>query len=108
VANNGALYGIIGALGVVVVGGGLYIANQQGAFGPATSTAALTAPAPVPAAPPPAAKPPVASPPVVVVEPCQVPHLAAKDRRPDADEGADEAEEEHPLEPRALCSQTSA
>ena len=31
-ASNGALYGIIGALGVVVVGGGLYIAKQEGAI----------------------------------------------------------------------------
>ena len=29
-ASNGALYGIIGALGVAVVGGGLYIAKQEG------------------------------------------------------------------------------
>jgi len=68
-ASNGALYGIIGALGVVVVGGGLYIAKQEGAFGPSDKTAAITAPAaptpapaPVPApAPPPAPKPPVAA-----------------------------------------------
>lgn len=59
-ASNGALYGIIGALGVAVVGGGLYIAKQEGAFGPST-TAAVTAP-PVPApAPTPAPKPPVAA-----------------------------------------------
>jgi tetratricopeptide (TPR) repeat protein len=60
-ASNGALYGIIGALGVAVVGGGLYIAKQEGAFGPAT-TAAITAPPPAPApvpTPAPAPKPPV-------------------------------------------------
>ena len=33
-ASTGVLYGIIGALGVVVVGGGLYIAKQEGVFGP--------------------------------------------------------------------------
>jgi hypothetical protein len=64
--STGALYGVIGAMGIVLVGGGLYIAQQQGAFGPPSSTAALSpqapasAPAPTPApAPPPAAKPPV-------------------------------------------------
>jgi uncharacterized protein HemY len=62
-AGNGALYGIIGALGVVVVGGGLYIAKQEGAF---DQTAALTsapvpAPTPAPVAPAPAPKPPVAA-----------------------------------------------
>jgi len=65
VAGNGTLYGVIGALGVVVVGGGLYIAQQNGAFGPTPSTAALTAPAPTPAPapalPPPAPRPPVAA-----------------------------------------------
>ena len=50
-ANSGALYGIIGALGVVVVGGGLYIAKQEGAFGSSATTAAVTAP-PAPAPPP--------------------------------------------------------
>ena len=62
-ASNGALYGIIGALSVVVVGGGLYIAKQEGAFGSSDKTAAVTAPsspAPVPTpAPPPPPKPPV-------------------------------------------------
>ena len=59
-ASNGALYGLIGALGVAVVGGGLYIAKKEGAFGPSTTeTAATTVPAP-PAFPPlPAPKPPV-------------------------------------------------
>lgn len=65
-ASNGALYGIIGAMGIVVVGGGLYIAKQEGAFGPSDTTAAVTAPPPLPApaptpAPPPAPKPPVAA-----------------------------------------------
>src|SRR6185503_4370706 len=64
VATNGALYGIIAALGVVAVGGGVYIAKQEGAFGPPDTTTALTtpAPAPTPAPPPPA---PVAKPPVI-------------------------------------------
>jgi hypothetical protein len=63
-ANSGALYGIIGALGVTVVGGGLYIAKQEGAFGPASTTAAVTAPPPAPApapVPAPAPAPPVAA-----------------------------------------------
>jgi tetratricopeptide (TPR) repeat protein len=73
-ASNGALYGIIGALGVAVVGGGLYIAKQEGAFGPSDKTsdktAAVTAPAASPAPAPaptlpaptlPALRPPVAA-----------------------------------------------
>jgi tetratricopeptide (TPR) repeat protein len=64
VADNSALYGIIGALGVVVVGGGAYIAKQHGAFDSATTTAAVTAPAPAPTPPPP---PPAPKPPVVVM-----------------------------------------
>ncbi|HYD05957.1 MAG TPA: hypothetical protein VEC60_09530, partial [Reyranella sp.] len=64
-AGNAALYGIIGALGVVVVGGGLYIAKQEGIFsqtaavtaGPVPAPAATPTPAPTPA---PAPKPPVA------------------------------------------------
>jgi len=71
-AGNGALYGIIGALGVVVVGGGLYIAKQEGAFGPAGTTAAVIAP-PAPAlapAPPPAPAPaPAPRPPVAAAPP---------------------------------------
>ena len=63
-ASNGTLYGIIGALGVVAIGGGLYIAKQEGAFGPETTTA-LTEPAPAPSAPVlppvPAPKPPTAT-----------------------------------------------
>jgi tetratricopeptide (TPR) repeat protein len=60
-ASNAALYGIIGALGVAVVGGGLYIAKKEGAFGPTAIEAALSAPAPAPPAPPPlpAPRPPV-------------------------------------------------
>jgi len=66
-ANNGALYGIIGALGVVVVAGGLYIAKQNGAFDSSTistMTAPATVPVPAPApapqttAPKPAPVPP--------------------------------------------------
>jgi hypothetical protein len=66
-ASNGALYGIIGALGVAVVGGGLYIAKQEGAFGPPDKAAAVTAPVPPPAPVPlpapaaPAPRPPVAA-----------------------------------------------
>ena len=63
-ADNSALYGIIGALGIVVVGGGAYIAKQHGAFDPPATTAAVTAPAPTPAPPPP---PPAPKPPVVVM-----------------------------------------
>lgn len=74
-ASNGALYGIIGALGVAVVGGGLYIAEQEGAFGPSDTTAVVTAPAPAPPsapapaspsapAPAPAPKPPIVAAPV--------------------------------------------
>jgi hypothetical protein len=33
VASNGTLYGIIGALGVVAIGGGLYIAKQEARSG---------------------------------------------------------------------------
>jgi Tfp pilus assembly protein PilF len=55
-----------------VVGGGLYIANQQGMFAPSSTTSALTAPAPAPT-PAPAAPvqtaPAPANPPVVVVPP---------------------------------------
>jgi hypothetical protein len=60
-ASNGALYGIIGALGVVVVGGGLYIAKQEGAFGSADTTAAATAPPAAVPAPAPAPQPPIAA-----------------------------------------------
>ena len=53
-ASNGMLYGLVGALGVAVVGGGLYIANDKGAF---------STPAPVvAAAPAPVQRPPVATP----------------------------------------------
>ena len=63
-ASNGTLYGIIGALGVVVVGGGLYIAKQEGAFGPPDKTAAVIAPVPTPAQAP-ALRPPEPRPPVI-------------------------------------------
>ncbi|MBS0549325.1 MAG: hypothetical protein JSR24_16345, partial [Proteobacteria bacterium] len=57
-AGNGPLYGIIGALGVAVIGGGLYIANDKGAF---TTTPAPTVAATTPA-PSPAPRPPVVTP----------------------------------------------
>jgi len=60
-ASNGMLYGLVGALGVAVVGGGLYIANDKGAFStPAPVVAA--APAPVAAPPVPVQRAPVATP----------------------------------------------
>ena len=49
VADNSALYGIIGAMGLVVAGSGAYIAKQHGAFDSPTTTAAVTVPAPAPA-----------------------------------------------------------
>jgi len=61
-ANNGPLYGIIGALGVAVIGGGLYIANDKGAF-TAPPPAVATAPTPAPVPPPALAlRPPVVAP----------------------------------------------
>lgn len=60
---NGVLYGIIGALSVAVVGGGLYIAKQEGAFEPSDKTAAVTAPPSPALAPTPAPSQP--QPPVV-------------------------------------------
>ena len=73
-ASNGALYGIIGALSVVVVGGGLYIAKQEGVFDSSNKTTAVIAPpapspAPTPAPPPPQPKPPV----VAVPQPAPAP-----------------------------------
>ena len=60
-ASNGILYGLVGALGVAVVGGGLYIANDKGAFSkPAPVVAAAPAPVAAPAAP--VLRPPVATP----------------------------------------------
>lgn len=76
-ASTGVLYGIIGALGVVVVGGGLYIAKQEGIWG-APMTAVVTAPAPTPTpapAPPPA--PPAAMPPVAAAPQPAPPAAAA-------------------------------
>ncbi len=65
-ASTGALSGIIGVLSVVVVGGGLHIAKQEGAFDRANRTAVGTAPpSPVPAptlAPPQPKLPVVAAP----------------------------------------------
>ena len=62
-ASNGMLYGLVGALGVAVVGGGLYIANDKGAFSTSAPVVA-TAPAPAPVATPaaPVLRPPVATP----------------------------------------------
>jgi len=62
VADSSLLYGIIGALGIVVVGAGVYVAKEHGAVDPATPTAAVTAPDAVPApAPSPAPAPPPVS-----------------------------------------------
>jgi hypothetical protein len=63
VANNSILYGLVGALSVVVVGGGLYIAKENGAFAPAPAAVVAPAPAATPAPPlRPASPPPVATP----------------------------------------------
>ena len=60
-ASNGMLYGLVGAIGVAVVGGGLYIANDKGAFStPAPVVAA--APAPIAAPPVPVQRAPVVTP----------------------------------------------
>lgn len=48
-ADNGALLGIIGALGVAVVAGGDYIVRHHGAFDSAPPTTAAIPPAPAPA-----------------------------------------------------------
>ena len=61
---NGVVYGIIGVLSVAMVGGGLYIAKQQGAFEPSDKTAAVTAPPSPAPAPPSAVAQPAAAPPV--------------------------------------------
>ncbi len=61
-ASNGMLYGLVGALGVAVVGGGLYIANDKGAFTTTPAPVVATAPAPVATPPAPALRPPVAAP----------------------------------------------
>jgi hypothetical protein len=63
-ADNGALYAIIGGLAVAVAGGGLYIAHEHGAFDSRT-IAAVTAPAavPVPAPSPAPAQPSTPAPP---------------------------------------------
>jgi tetratricopeptide (TPR) repeat protein len=67
-ASSGVLYGIIGALGVAVIGGGLYIAKQEGASDKTAAVTAPVAPAPAPTpAPAPAASAP--KPPVVAAPP---------------------------------------
>jgi len=71
--KDGALYAIIGALALAVVGGGVYLFKQQApsqaSVGePAPSIATAPAPqaiTPPPAAPPVAAAPPLATPPIV-------------------------------------------
>jgi len=69
-ASNAALYGIIGALSVTVVGGGLYIAKQEGAFGSPDKAAAVTAPTPAPLpASAPAPAPPAPKSPVIAAPP---------------------------------------
>jgi len=75
VTANTALYGIIGALGAIVVGSGVYIAGQHGAFDRMAPTAAVTSPAP---APTPAPAPPAPRPPTVAS-----PHPAPPPARPD-------------------------
>lgn len=61
-ANNSILYGLVGALSVAVVGGGLYIAKEKGAFAPAPAAVVAPAPAATPAPPLRPAPPPVATP----------------------------------------------
>jgi hypothetical protein len=62
-ANNNILYGLVGALGVIVIGGGVYIAKENGAFAPAPAPVVAAAPAATPAPPlRPAPPPPVATP----------------------------------------------
>ncbi len=71
-ANNSILYGLVGALSVAVVGGGLYIAKEKGAFAPAPAVVAAPTPAPPlprPAAPAPVATPQPATPPAVPAGP---------------------------------------
>lgn len=64
-ANTSVLYGVIGALAVIVAGGGVYVAKQHGAFDPAATNAEVATPGapsaqtPVTAPAPPAPKPPV-------------------------------------------------
>lgn len=64
-ANTSALYGVIGALGVVVAGGGVYVAREHGVFDAAPPSTAASAPAPAPAPAPPAAPQPAPKPPVM-------------------------------------------
>lgn len=59
--NNGLLYGIIGALCVVIAGGGYYLFKMDKPVEPPVQ-AAIPAPPPAPPAPPPPAAPPVPAP----------------------------------------------
>lgn len=96
-ADNGALYAIIGGLAVAVAGAGLYIAHQHGAFDSRT-IAAVTAPSTVPVpAPSPAPAQPSTQPPAG--ETPQLQRLVADARRaitrgdyPAADRALDQAE----------------
>jgi tetratricopeptide (TPR) repeat protein len=81
VTANSALYGIIGALGVIVVGGGVYIARQHGAFDTAPSTATVTSPAPAPTPAPPAPKPPTVATPRPAPPPPPAGPTAARDEQ---------------------------
>ena len=65
-ASNSILYGLVGALSVAVVGGGLYIAKEKGAFAPAPAVVAAPAPAPPRPAAPPAVAAPQPAPPTAV------------------------------------------
>jgi hypothetical protein len=77
-ADNGALYAIIGGLAVAVAGAGLYIAHQHGAFDSRT-IAAVTAPSTVPVpAPSPA---PAPAPAESTAEGTQLQRLIADARR---------------------------
>ena len=111
-ATNGMLYGIIGALGVAVVGAGVYIAKEQGAFDGQTTQA--TAPAPVATpAPLPRPSPPVAAPqpPAAVPQTNQVNLLVTDARRAitrgdfaSADRALDQAERLDPRSPDVIAA----
>lgn len=66
-AGNGVLYGIIGALGGVVIAGGAYIAQQQGGFGVPAPSSSASAPATASPGVPPTANPPAPRPPITTV-----------------------------------------
>lgn len=72
-SNNGLLYGIIGALGVIVVGGGFYLFNMNK---PSAPPVQATIPAP-PAPPAPAAAPAAPPPPAAVARPAPPPPAPA-------------------------------